>query len=86
MLVINREVPSIFCYQEEPAGPPAREEEMVEEEEQPLPLADEDNAVDEDDDQRDSAPPHSFSSPMIHPQSPLGRMKLVPSTPTFSIK
>ena len=58
-----------------------------EEEEQPLLLADEeDDAVEEDDDQRDSAPPHSFSSPMIHPQSPLGRMKLVPSTPTFSIK
>ncbi|XP_030199074.1 eukaryotic translation initiation factor 5B isoform X2 [Gadus morhua] len=77
--------------QDEPAGLPAREEEMMEEEEeeeQPLPLADEEgDAVDDDDDddQRDNAPPHSFLSPMIQPQSAPGRMKLVPSTPTFSI-
>ena len=63
--------------------------EEEEEEEQPLPLADEEgDAVDDDDDddQRDNAPPHSFLSPMIQPQSAPGRMKLVPSTPTFSIK
>ncbi|CAL8265810.1 unnamed protein product [Lota lota] len=78
--------------EEDPAGSLAREEEMEEmmeeeeEEEQPLLVAEEeDDDVDDDNDRRDTALPHSFLPPKINPLSPPGRMKLVPSTPTFSI-
>ncbi|KAK0149505.1 hypothetical protein N1851_009761 [Merluccius polli] len=62
------------------------EEDEEEEEQQSPPVTDEgDDDGDDVNDQSDTALPHSSSPPRNNPPSPLGRMKRVPSTPTFSI-
>ncbi|KAJ3591821.1 hypothetical protein NHX12_006953 [Muraenolepis orangiensis] len=79
--------------QDDPAASSAREEEVMEEpggvaeeeKEWPLPVTDDHYYLDDVNDQRDAAPPHS-SPPMSNYPSPPERMKLVPSTPTFSIR